>query len=110
VVKSALTLGLVFFLALAVFAADKDAKKVEVKGTLRTGIVAVGGETTGTIIQTKDGQLELELGTNKELREKAAKLDGKMVAVSGTLEVRKGVEVKERKIITVMSLDEAKDK
>jgi hypothetical protein len=91
-------------------AKDKGGKKVELTGTLRTGIVAIGGETTGTVIETKKGKFELEFGKQKELRKKAEKLNGKDVTVTGTLEVRKGVEVKERKIVTVTSLEPAKAK
>jgi hypothetical protein len=79
-------------------------------GTLRTGIVAIGGETTGTVIQTKKGTFELDLGKNKELRDKAEKLKGKTVTVTGSLVIRKGVEVKVRKIIVVTRLQEAKTK
>jgi hypothetical protein len=39
---------------------DKDVKKMEFTGTLRTGIAAIGGETTGTIIQAKKDTFELE--------------------------------------------------
>ena len=104
---------LVCLLAVPALAADKEkkgAKKVEVKGTLRTGIVAIGGETTGTVIDTKEGRYELELGKNKELRDKAERLNGKPVVVAGTLEIRKGLAVKERKIITVASLKAADEK
>jgi hypothetical protein len=91
--------------------ADKEAgKKVEVKGTLRTGVVAVGGETTGVVVATKAGTYELELGKDKDLRRQAEKFNGKAVVVAGTLEVRKGVEVKERRIITVTSLTAADEK
>ena len=89
---------------------DKDTKKMELTGKLRTGIVAIGGETTGTILETKKGTFELEFGKQKELRQKAEKLNGKNVTVVGKLEIRKGVEVKERRIVTVTSLEEAKDK
>ena len=91
-------------------AKDKDAKKVELTGKLRTGIVAIGGETTGTLLETKKGTYELDFGKQKELRQKAEKLNGKNVKVVGKLEIRKGVEVKERRIVTVTSLEEAKDK
>ena len=87
----------------------KRQKEVVLTGTLHTGIVAIGGETTGIVIETKEGRYELELGTNKELRQKAEKLNGKTVTVAGTLDTRKGVEVKERKIVTVSRLEEAKD-
>src|SRR5262249_1965587 len=103
--------ALLCLLALPALAADKDApKEVQVQGTLKTGIVAIGGETTGTIIKTKTGTFELDLGKNKELRALVKKLDGKEVVVSGPLQVRKGVEVKERRIITVKTLKAAGDK
>lgn len=87
---------------------DKEANKVEMTGTLRTGIVAIGGETTGIIIETKKGKFELDFGKQKELRQKADKLNGKAISVTGTLEIRNGVEVKERKIVSVTKLEEAK--
>jgi hypothetical protein len=99
--------ALLCLLALPALAADKE---VQVRGTLKTGIVAIGGETTGTIIKTKMGTFELDLGTGKELTALAKKLDGKEVVVSGPLQVRKGVEVKERRIITVKTLKAAGDK
>src|ERR1051326_8505479 len=72
-------------------AKDKKAEKMEFTGTLRTGVVASGGETTGTIIETKEGKFELDFGKQKELRQKAEKLNGKSVVVVGKLEIRKGV-------------------
>ena len=81
---------------------DKGAKKVELTGKLRTGIVAVGAETTGAVLETKKGKFELDFGKDKELRQKAEDLNGKAVKVAGTLEIRKGVEVKERKIVKVL--------
>lgn len=106
-----LALGLFGLTALSALAADKAApKKVEMTGTLKTGIVAIGGETTGTILKTKKGTYELDFGKDKELRARAEKLNGKEVVVSGTLVIRKGVEVKERKIITVKTLKAAGEK
>lgn len=91
-------------------AKNKGAKQVELTGQLRTGIFAIGGETTGTIIQTNQGTFELEFGKQKQLRQRAEKFNGKTVIVTGILEIRKGVEVKERRIVTVTSLEEAKGK
>jgi hypothetical protein len=78
--------------------------KVEVKGTVKTGIMAIGGETTGTIIVTPSGTLELDFGKNKELHETAQKLNNKSAVARGTLTVRKGVAIKQRLIVTVKSL------
>ena len=84
--------------------------KVEVKGTLKPGIMAPGGETTGTIITTPGGTLELDFGTNRELRAAAQKLDGKAAVATGTLSVRKGVAVRQRLIVTVKTLKAAEAK
>jgi hypothetical protein len=105
-----LLFGVLCLLALPAIAGEQGPKKVEIKGILRTGIVAIGGETTGTIIRTKDDKYELDFGKDKKLKKKAEKLDGKAVVVTGTLVVRKGVEVKERKIIIVTKLEAAGDK
>ena len=92
-------------------AADKEneAKKIDAIGTLKTGIVAPGGETTGIVLATKEKTYELDFGKDKELKAKAEKLNGKKVEVSGTLRVMKGIEVKERRIITVTKLAAAKE-
>jgi hypothetical protein len=84
--------------------ADKnDYIKVEIRGTIKTGIMAIGGETTGTIISTKDLTVELEV-KDKKLREEAEKLDGKTAIVKGTLTFRKGVERGQRMIVVVNDL------
>jgi hypothetical protein len=104
----------VLLTALSALTADEapkkgQAKKVEMTGTLKTGIFAIGGETTGTIIQTKkEGSFELDFGKNKELRALAERLDGKQVTVTGTLTIRAGVEIRKRRIIAVETMKEAK--
>ncbi len=85
----------------------EDSISVTVVGTLRTGIVAIGGETTGTTITAKEITWELEFGKNAELRKGTGKFDGKKVIVRGSLERRAGIEVKERCIVTVTGLEEA---
>src|SRR5689334_1071591 len=97
--------GLLFLILQSVMDADESQEliTVTVVGTLRTGIVAIGGETTGTTISAKGIKWELDFGKNAELRAAAEKLDGKQVTVTGTLERRSGVEVKERWIVTVTS-------
>jgi len=77
---------------------------VDVTGVLHAGIVAIGGETTGVTISAKGITWELEFGDDRELRESASRLDGKMVRVQGSLERRKGIEVAERWIVTVGGL------
>jgi hypothetical protein len=78
---------------------------VTVTGKLMTGIMAIGGETTGTIITIpKQGTYELDIRGNKELQKAAADLKGKQVKVTGTLAIRAGVEVRQRRIIKVDTL------
>ena len=95
--------GLICLAALSATAADKEEPKAtEWTGKLETGIVAIGGETTGVVLTTKSGRFELQL--NKEQREKAEKLNGKQVTVTGKLTIKKGVEVRERRIIEVTTI------
>jgi hypothetical protein len=77
---------------------------VTIVGTLRTGVVAIGGETTGTTVTANGITWELDFGKNASLREAAEKLNGKLVTVTGVLERRAGVEIKERWIVVVTSL------
>jgi hypothetical protein len=102
-----------FFCGACVVAADKDDKdsyiKVTAKGTLKTGVVGIGGETTGITLQTKDGTVELEI-KDKDLLKKAEGLDGKAVVVTGTFAIKPGVEVKARLIVTVDLLKKADEK
>lgn len=98
---STLLLGLSVCLA-----GQKETKDVKVTGTLRTGIMAIGGETTGTTITAKGVTWELDFGKHAEMRKMAPKFDGKKVTVRGDLERRQGVEIKERWILKVASMNE----
>ena len=82
----------------------EDSVSVTVVGTLRTGIFAIGGETTGTTITAKGLTWELDFGKNAAFRKAAEKFNGKKVIVRGSLERRRGVEIKERWIVTVTGL------
>ena len=97
----------VILISAALLAADpavEESVTVTVVGVLRTGLVAIGGETTGTTLMAKGITWELDFGKDGELRAAAAKLDGKLVTVTGALERRAGVEIKERWIVEVTSL------
>ena len=80
---------------------------VEIRGTLHTGIFAIGGETTGTTITASGLTFELELGDKPELVKQAGSLDGQSVIVTGKLEGKQGVEIPLRSIVTVKSLKAA---
>lgn len=86
---------------------DDSYVKVEARGKLQTGIMAPGGETTGTILRTDTVTLELDLGKDKDLAAQVDKLKNQTVLVTGTLQVRKGVAVKTRWIVQVATLKAA---
>ena len=88
-------------------AAADESIQVTVVGTLKTGIVAIGGETTGSTITANKVTWELDFGKNEEIRAAAEKLNGQQAKVTGMLEKRAGVEVKERWIVTVSGLTAA---
>lgn len=75
------------------------------RGLIHTDVVALGGETTGATIElTSDGQQTWELELKDRELEVARKADGRPVVVSGALEVRKGIAIRERWIIVVRNL------
>lgn len=113
----ALLVSIAMFTSLAI-AADDPAKdkdkpkepdtyvKVEAKGKLVTGIMAIGGETTGVQIRTAAASFELEF-TEKD-RAAAEKLKDKTLIITGTLYIKPGVTRGPRTIIKVTSFKEAK--
>ena len=78
-----------------------------VRGTVRTGIMAIGGETTGVTIAARGATWELDLSKDPALRAKAESLSGRKAVVRGSLEVRPGVERRQRWIVTVTGLEAA---
>ncbi len=99
-------IALALFFTAPAFAEDKKEGTIdlEVKGTLTTGIVAIGGESTGVSIATKDGFTCEVAGVKDD------KLNKKTVVVKGSFAVKEGVEVKQRRILTAKSVEEATDK
>jgi hypothetical protein len=79
----------------------RESIEVKVRGTLRTGLMAIGGETTGYAITARGVTWELDFGKDDKLRKTADGLNGHLVVVTGTLDVRAGVEMKSRSIVTV---------
>jgi hypothetical protein len=88
-------------------AAPADYIRVEIRGNLQTGIVAIGGESTGTVIRADNVTWELDLGGNEMLKAEAAALHKKKVVVTGKYLLVKGVEIPERHIVKVDSLKAA---
>ncbi len=78
--------------------------KVEMQGKLNSQVMAIGGETTGVIVNANKITIELELGNNRQLCAAAQKLHGKLVVVKGTLTTKQSVETGQRWILNVTSL------
>lgn len=76
---------------------------VECHGKMRTGVVAIGGETTGTTITFHKQSWELKL-LNEESYEFAEDNNKEPVTAVGTLRRVKGTETKPRWIIDVKTL------
>jgi len=94
-------------LALAEDKPPEDSIHVEVRGTLETGIVAIGGETTGTVIRAGKVTWELDLKGDPKLTALAEKLNKQKVVVSGKYYKKPGVEIAERHIVEVQALKAA---
>jgi len=77
---------------------EAAAEKIMVQGTVSSGIMAIGGETTGFTIETSEGN-SYELVLKIVDQDKLSKLSGMWFEVEGELITIKGVEAKERKAI-----------
>jgi outer membrane protein OmpA-like peptidoglycan-associated protein len=69
-------------------------------GRVTTGMMAIGGETTGILLVTDRDQFELE-PADQAMRQRLQDLNGKTVTIRGTLETVRGVEIRTRRIIKV---------
>ncbi len=78
--------------------------EVEMVGVIRTGVMAIGGESTGTTVAALGFTWELDLGGNKDFEALARQWDGKELVVKGTVTVREGVERGRRVIVVVKKL------
>ena len=92
------------------YAKDADPKEdigsieVEMVGIVRTGVMAIGGESTGTTITALGFTWELDLGGNEEYAKFARQWHGKEIVVKGTVAVKQGVERGRRVIVVVKKL------
>ncbi len=74
------------------------AEKIIVQGVISSGIMAIGGETTGVMITTSEGisyELILKISDQKDL----LKFSGMMFEIEGELITVNGVEIQDRKVI-----------
>lgn len=86
-----------------------DGKTLEVmaRGVLADGIVAIGGETTGTVVKVGKITWELDLSGDPKFKASAKEQNGKSVIVVGKVKKKDGVEVKTRTILKVEGLTAA---
>ncbi len=83
----------------------KPSVSVQCSGRLRDGVVAVGGETTGTTISFNHLTWELQFH-DANARRFAQNHNKEVVNVTGTLRRIAGTEIKERWIVDVTTLSE----
>jgi hypothetical protein len=82
----------------------KEYVKVEIKGVLHTGIVAIGGETTGYVVKVDGVAWELDFAKHPELKEAADKLDKQTIIATGDYVKKTGVEVPVRNLVVVATI------
>lgn len=75
-------------------------------GKVSTGVMAIGGETTGIILDT--GQDRVELAGDQATVARLQALNGQRVTIRGRLEIRQGVEVRTRRIVQITAIVEPK--
>ncbi len=90
-------------LPLAMLAEEKSIQ-VRVRGILKHGLIAIGGETTGTTIRFGKTTWELDLRKLKTVGSAVERFNGKPVVVTGTLRNQKGIEIATRTILYVDSI------
>lgn len=84
--------------------ADGGSIRVDMFGVVRTGVMAVGGESTGTTLAALGFTWELDLGGNQAFADLAREQNGKELNVVGTLTVKQGIERGRRVIVAVKEL------
>lgn len=88
----------------------QNAKQInEFVGELMTPVYAIGGETTGVALKLENGKV-VELDLKKAVvHANLEDLNGKRVSAKGILTNVRGVEIRNRTIVRVAVLTEAKD-
>ena len=85
----------------------EDLIRVDLIGTIETGLMVVGGETTGTVIRANGIEWELDFQSADQLKI-ARQLHGQKARVKGVYFEVPGTEVKMRSIVSVSDLNSAK--
>ncbi len=85
----------------------KAEEVVSIEGVLFAHASAIGGETTGIVVQHNDGTTtDLEI-TNPAMLQLAETLDHRRVFASGWLKIVHGVQIPERRVLQTTSLTAA---
>ena len=82
----------------------KDSIEVVVVGKIQTGVMAIGGESTGTTITANNITWELDLQNDEQLLEAVNTIGQTFAQVKGRLTKKAGVEIRERWIVLVDSI------
>ncbi|MFO0985266.1 MAG: hypothetical protein U1E76_26640 [Planctomycetota bacterium] len=71
------------------------------RGTLHSGSMAIGGETTGWTIDTPRGPIEVDV---RAVAATASALDGRSVVATGQWQTVRGVERPDRRVLVIAEL------
>ena len=84
-----------------------DTQPTSFTGTLRGGVMAIGGESTGWRLEgdAQTGGIEVEVS---KVRDRARALDGRRVTITGRMTTHSGPERGDRPVLVAESIDEAK--
>lgn len=81
-----------------------DYMNVEITGDLRTGLVAIGGETTGSDIVANGWRFELDYPTDEMATYADRLAQSKHAQVLGSFRLEKGVELPDRWVLDVKKI------
>ena len=84
---------------------NSGSAEVAIRGRLSTGVMAIGGETTGTTVEANGITFELDLNRRPWLRRATQRFDGRRVLVEGELHARRSIERGQRLVVRVERLE-----
>ena len=84
-----------------------DTQATSFTGTLRGGVMAIGGESTGWRLEGdgQTGAIELDVA---KIRDRAIALDGRRVTITGRMTTHSGPERGDRPVLVAETIAEAK--
>jgi hypothetical protein len=79
-------------------------EEVVLEGLLQYPVLAIGGETTGVLLETEEGSIEVELPEDGPLRARIEELAGERVRLRGLLTQQTGPERGARLVVRPVRL------